>query len=94
MLSRRDHLGNFVKGLEANPKQFPDFGPRLGEISAPNSDRLGTPMTAYVPMDAGLRLLAGMRRSRSCIFTATAATGLSGKMPTFLIAVAHFLART
>ncbi len=23
MLSRRDHLDNFVKSLEANPKQFP-----------------------------------------------------------------------
>ena len=35
MLSRRDHLENFVKSLyQANPKQFPDFSPRLGEISA------------------------------------------------------------
>ncbi len=34
MLSRRDHLENFVKSLEANPKQFPDFGPRLAEIKA------------------------------------------------------------
>jgi 2-hydroxy-6-oxonona-2,4-dienedioate hydrolase len=34
MLSRRDHLDNFVKSLEANPKQFPDFSPRLGEIRA------------------------------------------------------------
>ncbi len=42
MLSRRDHLDNFVKSLEANPKQFPDFGPRLGEIERANSDRLGT----------------------------------------------------
>lgn len=25
MLSRRDHLENFVKSLEANPKQFPDL---------------------------------------------------------------------
>ena len=34
MLSRRDHLENFVQSLEANPKQFPDFSPRLGEIKA------------------------------------------------------------
>ncbi|MFV2503954.1 2-hydroxy-6-oxonona-2,4-dienedioate hydrolase, partial [Escherichia coli] len=34
MLSRRDHLENFVKSQEANPKQFPDFGPRLSEIKA------------------------------------------------------------
>ncbi len=40
MLSRRDHLENFVKSLEANPKQFPDFGPRLADQSA-NPDCLG-----------------------------------------------------
>ncbi len=34
MLSRRYYLENFVKSLEANPKQFPDFGPRLAEIKA------------------------------------------------------------
>ena len=31
ILARRDHLENFVKSLAANPKQFPDYGPRLGE---------------------------------------------------------------
>lgn len=31
MLSRRDHLENFVHSLEANPKQFPDFSPRPGK---------------------------------------------------------------
>lgn len=33
MLKRPDHLENFVKSLAANPKQFPDFGSRLGEIT-------------------------------------------------------------
>jgi hypothetical protein len=33
MLSRRDHLENFVKS-SINPKQFPDFSHRLHEISA------------------------------------------------------------
>jgi 2-hydroxy-6-oxonona-2,4-dienedioate hydrolase len=35
MMARQDHLENFVKSLAANPKQFPDYGPRLGEIAAP-----------------------------------------------------------
>ncbi len=83
MLSRRDHLDNFVKSLEANPKQFPDFGPRLGEISAPTLIVWGR-NDRFVPMDAGLRLLAGIA-VRNCIFTATAATGRSGNMPTVLI---------
>lgn len=83
MLSRRDHLDNFVKSTEANPKQFPDFGPRLGEISAPTLIVWGR-NDRFVPMDAGLRLLAGSP-VRNCIFTATAATGRSGNMPTVLI---------
>ena len=62
MLSRRDHLDNFVKSLEANPKQFPDFGPRLGEISAPTLIVWGR-NDRFVPMDAGLRLLAGIAGS-------------------------------
>ncbi|MDP1369075.1 2-hydroxy-6-oxo-6-phenylhexa-2,4-dienoate hydrolase, partial [Klebsiella pneumoniae] len=59
MLSRRDHLDNFGKSLEANPKQFPDFGPRQGEISAPTLN-VGGRNDLFVPMDAGLRLLAGI----------------------------------
>ncbi|MGD9945199.1 MAG: alpha/beta fold hydrolase, partial [Burkholderiaceae bacterium] len=34
MLARRDHLENFIKSLAANPKQFPDYGHRLGEVQA------------------------------------------------------------
>ncbi|WP_040702704.1 alpha/beta fold hydrolase, partial [Novosphingobium nitrogenifigens] len=33
MLSRRDHLENFVKSLAANPRQFPDQNARLSEIA-------------------------------------------------------------
>ncbi len=83
MLSRRDHLDNFVKSLEANPKQFPDFGPRLGEISAPTLIVWGR-NDRFVPMDAGLRLLAGIAGSELHL-PATAATGRSGNMPTVLI---------
>ena len=67
MLSRRDHLDNFVKSLEANPKQFPDFGPRLGEITAPTLIVWGR-NDRFVPMDAGLRLLAGIAGSELHIY--------------------------
>ena len=67
MMARKDHLENFVKSLAANPKQFTDYGPRLGEISAPalviwgRDDRL-------VPMDIGLRLIWGMPNAELHIF--------------------------
>lgn len=67
MLARRDHLENFVKSLAANPKQFTDYGPRLGEIAAPalliwgREDR-------FVPMDIGLRLLAGLPNAELHVF--------------------------
>ena len=55
MLSRRDHLENFVKSAEANPKQFPDVGHRLGEIAAPTLVIWGRD-DRFVPLDMGLRL--------------------------------------
>jgi len=68
MLARRDHLENFVKSAEANPKQFNDVGHRLGEIAAPallvwgRDDR-------FVPLDVGLRLLAGLRDADLHVFS-------------------------
>lgn len=59
MLSRRDHLENFVKSIEINPKQFPDFSPRLGEVKAQTLIIWGR-NDRFVPMDTGLRLLAGI----------------------------------
>ncbi len=67
MLKRQDHLENFVKSLEANPKQFPDFGPRLAEISAPTLVIWGR-NDRFVPMDAGLRLIAGIPNSELHVF--------------------------
>jgi 2-hydroxy-6-oxonona-2,4-dienedioate hydrolase len=67
MLSRRDHLENFVKSLAANPKQFPDQGPRLGEITAPTLVIWGRD-DRFVPMDVGLRLLWGMPNAELHIF--------------------------
>ncbi|RJG13643.1 alpha/beta fold hydrolase [Pseudomonas cavernicola] len=67
MLSRRDHLENFVKSLAANPKQFPDFSPRLGEISASTLVIWGR-NDRFVPMDTGLRLLGGIPNSELHVF--------------------------
>lgn len=68
LLARPDHLDNFVKSSAANPRQFPDQGPRLAEIVSPvliiwgKDDR-------FVPMDIGLRLLAGLPNSQIHIFS-------------------------
>lgn len=67
MMSRRDHLENFVKSLAANPKQFPDYGPRLGEIAAPTLVIWGRD-DRFVPMDSGLRLVWGMQNAELHIF--------------------------
>jgi 2-hydroxy-6-oxonona-2,4-dienedioate hydrolase len=67
MLARKDHLENFVKSLEVNPKQFPDYGPRLGEISAPTLVIWGRD-DRFVPMDVGLRLLWGLQNAQLHIF--------------------------
>ncbi len=67
MLKRRDHLENFVKSLEANPKQFPDFSPRLAEIKQDTLVIWGR-QDRFVPMDTGLRLVAGIPNSQLHIF--------------------------
>ncbi|MGJ7550158.1 alpha/beta fold hydrolase [Pseudomonas alloputida] len=67
MLSRRDHLDNFVASLAANPKQFPDFGARLGEIKARTLVIWGR-NDRFVPMDVGLRLIAGIADAELHVF--------------------------
>ncbi len=67
MLGRRDHLENFVKSLAANPKQFPDFSPRLAEIKAQTLIIWGS-NDRFVPMDTGLRLLAGLPNAELHVF--------------------------
>jgi 2-hydroxy-6-oxonona-2,4-dienedioate hydrolase len=59
MLARRDHLENFVKSLAANPRQFPDYGHRLGEVRARTLVVWGRD-DRFVPFDVGLRLLWGL----------------------------------
>ncbi len=67
ILANQDHLINFVKSLEANPKQFPDFSPRLGEISAETLVVWGR-QDRFVPMDTGLRLMAGIPKAQLHLF--------------------------
>ena len=67
ILARRDHLENFVKSAAANPKQFTDYGYRLGEIAAPALIIWGRD-DRFVPMDIGLRLLWGMQNAELHIF--------------------------
>jgi len=68
MLDRRDHLENFVRSAEANPKQFPDVGPRLGEIAAPALVIWGRD-DRFVPLDVGLRLVAGLQDAELHVFS-------------------------
>lgn len=67
MLNRRDHLENFVKSVEANPKQFPDYGHRLGEVQAQTLVIWGRD-DRFVPLDVGLRLVWGLPNAELHIF--------------------------
>jgi len=68
ILSRPDHLENFVKSVEANPRQFPDVGHRLGEIKAQTLLIWGRD-DRFVPLDIGLRLLAGLNDAELHVFS-------------------------
>ncbi|OSH91867.1 alpha/beta fold hydrolase, partial [Klebsiella pneumoniae] len=67
MLARKDHRENFTAGLAANLKQFPDFSHRLGEIQAETLVVWGR-NDRFVPMDTGLRLVAGIPNSQLHVF--------------------------
>jgi 2-hydroxy-6-oxonona-2,4-dienedioate hydrolase len=68
ILARRDHLENFVKSIAANPKQFPDYGHRLGEIKAQTLIIWGRD-DRFVPFDVGLRVLWGIPNADMTIFS-------------------------
>lgn len=67
ILARKDHLENFVKSSQANPKQFPDVGHRLGEIANETLIVWGRD-DRFVPMDTGIRLVNGLQRAELHIF--------------------------
>jgi 2-hydroxy-6-oxonona-2,4-dienedioate hydrolase len=68
MQGGRQHLENFVESARRNPKQFPDVGHRLGEITAPTLIVWGRD-DRFVPLDSGLRLLAGLPDARLHVFS-------------------------
>lgn len=67
MLASREHLENFVRSSEANPRQFPDYGHRLHEINARTLVIWGRD-DRFVPMDVGLRLIWGIRNAELHVF--------------------------
>lgn len=67
MLVRREHLENFVKSSEANPRQYPDVGHRLGDIAHPTLVIWGRD-DRFVPLDVGLRLVAALRNAELHVF--------------------------
>ncbi len=67
MLARREHLENFVRSSEINPKQYPDLGPRLGEIKAETLVIWGRD-DRFVPLDVGLRLVWGLPNAEMHVF--------------------------
>jgi 2-hydroxy-6-oxonona-2,4-dienedioate hydrolase len=67
MLTRRDHLENFVKSQELNPKQFTDYGPRLSEIKASTLVIWGRD-DRFLPLDIGLRVIWGIPNAEMHIF--------------------------
>lgn len=67
MLARPEHLQNFASSLDRNPRQFPDFGPRLNEIRAQTLLIWGRD-DRFVPLDVGLRLLAGLPNASLHVF--------------------------
>lgn len=68
MLVRKEHLENFVKSLDANPRQFPDQSHRLGEIKAPALIIWGRD-DRFMPLDLGLRALWGIKNSQLHVFS-------------------------
>ncbi|UUC92924.1 MULTISPECIES: alpha/beta fold hydrolase [Comamonas] len=68
ILARRDHLENFVKSAQINPKQFSDYGARLPEIKARTLIIWGRD-DRFVPLDIGLRLLWGIPNSEFHVFS-------------------------
>src|SRR3990167_3417637 len=67
LLARPDHLENFVKSLQAHPKQFPDQSARLDEINAETLIVWGRNVR-FVPVDTGYRLNAGILNSQLHVF--------------------------
>ena len=67
MMAHKDHLENFVKSFQANPKQFPDYSLRLSEIKAQTLVTWGRD-DRFVPLDSGLKLIWGLQDAELHVF--------------------------
>lgn len=67
MISRRDHLENFLESSALNPKQFPDVTPALSNIQNETLIIWGR-QDRVMPMDGALRLAAGIPNSEVHLF--------------------------
>jgi len=67
MMEHKDHLENFVKSFQANPKQFPDYSLRLSEIGASTLVTWGRD-DRFVPLDSGLKLIWGLQDAELHVF--------------------------
>ena len=92
ILARRDHLDNFVKSLQINPKQFSDYSPRLSEIKAQTLVIWGRD-DRFVPLDIGLRLIWGIPNAELHVFNQCGHWAQWEHADAFNQMVQHFLAR-
>lgn len=92
LLARRDHLENFVRSLAANPRQFPDYGHRLGEVKSPALIVWGRD-DRFVPFDVGLRLMWGLPDAEMHLFSRCGHWAQWEHADTFNRMVLDFLAR-
>lgn len=68
MMEHKNHLENFVKSGQLNPKQFPDLSLRLPEISAPALITWGRD-DRFVPLDWGLKMLWNLQKAELHVFS-------------------------
>ena len=92
ILARRDHLENFVKSLQVNPKQFSDYSARLPEIKAKSLVIWGRD-DRFVPLDIGLRVIWGIPNAEMHIFNQCGHWAQWEHAETFNQMVKDFLAR-
>ena len=92
ILARRDHLENFVKSLQVNPKQFSDYGHRLSEIKSKTLVVWGRD-DRFVPLDVGLRVIWGIPNAEMHIFNQCGHWAQWEHADTFNVMVKEFLGR-
>ena len=92
ILARRDHLENFVKSLQINPKQFSDYSSRLSEIKAKTLVIWGRD-DRFVPLDIGLRLIWGIPNADLHVFSQCGHWAQWEHAETFNSMVGDFLSR-